>query len=93
MANPWPRAKRGLCWVHGREVSKSAPEWQAVEEMQALLKDSPRPDLVGWVSTSRRWKCATLNTVCASWIKYMRVKTGNGRPRSLYYPPSARAVT
>jgi hypothetical protein len=79
-ANAGPGAKRGLNRLHGRPLDKSVREDQAVQEMKHLLDLAPlylekhMPELE--MRDIEHSLCET--------DKYLRVKLGEGKPRSLY---------
>jgi len=85
-ANPGPGARRGLNRYHGRLTTKHSPRAQLIEEMHALLMQAPKhlkPSVFGGYPELEMREIE--HSLC-EYDKYMRVLTGDGRPRSLFKP-------
>ena len=86
-ANPGPGARRGLNRIHGRPVKHRLNRYQAIEEMQQLLTlanqlvEKHVPEL----------EMRDIEHSLCEFDKYMRVKLGEGRPRSKFTYPGDRA--
>lgn len=82
-ANVGPGAKRGLNRLWGRPLKQSIKEAQAVDEMKYLLELSPLfiESHLHLPFTMREIE----HSLCEV-DKYLRVKTGEGRPKALYRP-------
>jgi hypothetical protein len=83
-ANAGPGAIRGLNRYHGRPVNRretlQIPKAQSVEEMRHLLAISPK--YLG--SHVPKLEMREVEHTLCEFDKYMRVKNGEGRPRSKY---------
>lgn len=82
-----PGARRGLNRLAGRDVDRiNRPESLYLDEIRDLLKQvQPR-----WRRTFRKAEPLTAHDVqfvCCEVDKYLRVRNGEGRPRSKYKPP------
>jgi hypothetical protein len=78
-ANPGPGAKRGLNRVFNRPLNHLQPDEIFIEEMKNLLV---------WAGTMCKIKGLELREIehsLCEFDKYMRVKNGEGRPRSKYH--------
>lgn len=95
-ANPGPGAKRGLNRIHGRHLKFTQPDDKFIEEMRTLLSLA-NVEITDELSTGSpgQLSCITHNYTHAiemrdiehslcEFDKYLRVKNGEGRPRSLY---------
>lgn len=82
-ANPGPGAKRGLNRIFGRPVKRSLAPAQALVEMLWLLAQS-RSNLDDHVPAL---EMRDIEHSLCELDKYLRVKNGEGRPRSRYHPP------
>lgn len=98
-ANPGPGAMRGLNRLHGRKLDWKIPEQQAVGEMKDLLAIANSPDSPLGEHVFNRAQHHT----GSSWLvlrdiesglcetdKYLRVKNGEGKPRSKFVQPEKR---
>lgn len=89
-ANPGPGAHRGLNRIHGRDLKKKAPTQQAIEEMQQLLSLANSERANGgalsniWMHYIPRLEMRDIEHSLCEFDKYIRVKNGEGRPRSKY---------
>lgn len=81
-ANAGPGAVRGLNRLHGRPVGQSLPKAQSLAEMQDLLKMSRSP--LRWPQEWGRWEMREVEHTLCEHDKYVRVTTGEGRPKQLY---------
>lgn len=82
-ANPGPGARRGLNRIYGREVTATPSKKQLIEEMHDLLKMAG-----GYVGKKMpRLEMRDIEHSLCEFDKYMRVKQGEGRPRSKYRRP------
>lgn len=79
-ANTGPGAKRGLNRLHGRPLEASIREEQAVAEMRQLLDLSP---IYLGAHVPELEMREIEHSLCET-DKYLRVKNGEGKPRSLY---------
>lgn len=82
-ANPGPGATRGLNRIHGRKLTAKPSESQLVTEMRELLSESQQPGRMGkhvWPLDMRDVE----HSLC-EFDKYLRVKNGEGRPRSTFW--------
>lgn len=84
-ANPGPGAKRGLNRIFGRPVKHNLNTYQAIDEMQQLLELAN--DLVEKHVPTLEMRDIE-HSLC-EFDKYMRVKLGEGRPRSKFNPVEA----
>lgn len=84
-ANPGPGAKRGLNRLYKRELNAPLERSQAILEMQFLLSESPNYLHLHVPALEMR---DIEHSLCET-DKWLRVKNGEGRPRSLYHPPIA----
>lgn len=82
-ANAGPGAKRGLNRIFGRPLTKALSQQQALEEMRWLLKISP--EYLGPHMPALEMRDVE-HSLCET-DKYLRVKLGEGRPRSKYQQP------
>lgn len=83
-ANAGPGAKRGLNRIHGRDLKKKVSDLQYLEEMRELLMEAKLGNtLEGHVPDLEMREIE--HSLC-EFDKYMRVKKGEGRPRSLFRP-------
>jgi hypothetical protein len=83
-ANAGPGAKRGLNRIFGRELTKGLSQDKANSEMQWLLKESAKhlhPQLHDLDNIEMR---DIEHSLCEV-DKYLRVKHGEGKPRSIYH--------
>jgi len=96
-ANPGPGAMRGLkraladdpyrYKVGDDTVTYTRPmTGEAVQEMQKLLRESQDPGVLG--KHMRPLEMRDIEHSLCEFDKYMRVKNGEGRPRSKYKPPA-----
>ena len=79
-ANPGPGARRGLNRIHGRPVKHRLNKYQAIDEMLALLykvDEAVEPYVPAL-------EMRDIEHSLCEFDKYMRVKLGEGRPRSKY---------
>ena len=77
-ANPGPGAKRGLNRIHGRELEKSIPKSQLINEMRELLELCNMAPLPLEMRDIEHCLC--------EFDKYERVRLGQGKPRAKYKP-------
>lgn len=77
-----PGSRRGLNRLHGRPVRYGLSQDQALEEMRELVTVSPE-FLAPWVPPITVSDCQ--HELCET-DKWLRVKGGEGRPRSRYRP-------
>ena len=77
-ANPGPGAKRGLNRIHGRELEKSIPKSQLINEMRELLELCNMAPLPLEMRDIEHCLC--------EFDKYERVRLGQGKPRAKYNP-------
>ena len=77
-ANPGPGAKRGLNRIHGRELEKSIPKAQLINEMRELLELCNMAPLPLEMRDIEHCLC--------EFDKYERVRLGQGKPRAKYKP-------
>jgi len=77
-ANPGPGAKRGLNRIHGRELEKSIPKAQLINEMKELL------DLCNMAPLPLEMR--DIEHCLCEFDKYERVRLGQGKPRAKYKP-------
>lgn len=89
-ANTGPGAKRGLNRLHGRPLEQSIKEQQALEEMRYLLSMAPLyldKGFIGNVDKSKPlFEMRDVEHCLCETDKYLRAKTGEGRPKALYKP-------
>lgn len=86
-ANPGPGAARGLGRVHGRGTEfynrgSESDRVRLIEGMQRLLEQSQEQKY--WSREWPRWEMRDVEHTLCEYDKYMRVKTGEGRPRQIY---------
>jgi hypothetical protein len=79
-ANPGPGAKRGLNRIHGRDLKYSQKDVDFNDEMHELLSISV--DYLG--NHVPLLEMRDIEHSLCEFDKYMRVKNGEGRPRSKY---------
>jgi hypothetical protein len=93
-ANPGPGAKRGLDRIHGRDIRKSVPRAQLIEEMQEILVAAQAgywPTAQLWVEKGdlevpvyvSRWTMREVEHTLCEFDKYERARLGQGRPRGV----------
>jgi len=84
--NTWaalgPGSRRGLNRLHGRDVDFSLSQAQGLEEMRALF-DEQGEKRAPWVPPI---DLSDIQNCLCETDKWLRARTGEGRPRSLYVP-------
>lgn len=90
-ANPGPGAKRGLNRIYKRELKYSQKDQLFIDEMRCLLSHAVMemdPEfnvlLTSLVDDGRTLEMRDIEHSLCEFDKYMRVKNGEGRPRSKY---------
>lgn len=81
-ANPGPGAKRGLNRIYDRDLKYNTPMDIALPEMKELLAISQKRGRLG--SHMEPLEMRDIEHSLCEFDKYMRVKNGEGRPRSKY---------
>lgn len=84
-ANPGPGARRGLSRIWYDDIKYKGSTQDCIERMKLLLQLSSRPRVL-WSHMSSLEMRDIEHSLC-EFDKYMRVKNGEGRPRSKYKPP------
>lgn len=81
-ANPGPGAMRGLNRIFGRNLTSKQKKHLFIDEMRAIMAASrdPRNWPIDWPILEMR---EVEHTLC-EFDKYLRVKTGQGKPRGIY---------
>ena len=74
-----PGTIRGLHRIHGRPIESSLPQAQALDEIRAIYEIAPG-------ATGVALDFSDVPNVLCEVDKYLRVKNGEGRPRTLYVP-------
>lgn len=82
--NPGPGATRGLNRLAERKLTAKPSKWQLVNEMRDILEESRLPGRLGKHMVPLEMRDVE-HSLC-EYDKYCRVKNGEGKPRSLYYP-------
>jgi hypothetical protein len=85
-ANAGPGAIRGLNRIYGRALKAEPSSADLVREMRGLLRESQRPGRLG--DHMRPLEMRDVEHSLCELDKYLRVKNGEGKPRSKYYPPA-----
>jgi hypothetical protein len=83
-----PGARRGINRVLGRSVYFVEPERLFIKDCQELREKV----IVGW-PWKRTLTAHDIQFQLCEFDKYMRVKTGEGKPKSLYFPYRAAAAS
>jgi len=88
-ANPGPGAARGLSRMIGEHKKFFKRQGKAdrvvmIELMQELLKLSRKRQY--WPGNWQRWEMRDVEHTLCEYDKYLRAKTGEGRPKQLYRP-------
>lgn len=95
-ANPGPGAKRGLNRLHERPLKFTQPDSEFIEEMRAILSlsyleidpfDDHETKLPVIYHDKMILEMRDIEHSLCEFDKYMRVKNGEGRPRSKYRRP------
>lgn len=86
--NIGPGAKRGINRVMGRDKKANISTEQMLDEMKILLKMSRDaqywPQGLRVVAEYPKWEMREVEHTLCEFDKYMRVKTGEGRPRGVF---------
>lgn len=83
-ANPGPGARRGLNRIYGRPLKNRTPVKKMISEMVEILELS-RTERPTWLPAL---ELRDIEHSLCEFDKYMRVKRGQGKPRSRYLPPA-----
>lgn len=85
-ANAGPGAIRGLNRLHGRPLASSIPAAQATAEMRELLDFARAPGAFPYWFPSDDLEMRDVEHSLCETDKWLRVKSGEGRPRAKFVP-------
>jgi len=83
--NPGPGALRGLARIYNGDVNNKPSRSDAITMMQSLLRKSRKPRVLHDYVPELEMRDIE-HSLCET-DKYLRAKTGEGRPKCKYFPP------
>ena len=85
-ANAGPGAKRGLNRLFGRALKHPLPDAQSLAEMRYLLSVAPLYLEDHVLNRQERFEMRDIEHSLCETDKYLRAKTGEGRPKAIFRP-------